>query len=723
MSKRKFPSLKPADALIRGKTAPKIVVVGPSSSGKSTLVYLLVNNKIIGYLFIGIGDKSQTTIIPCEFIFDERIEKEQHFSIKVRKKVFAKKDIHIVILEALSKLFNANSCDADETIDAMDDEWIESIIEPASASYHLKKMYEVIDFDSLREALYQILSEINPDEFNDRVRNKRKELQGQKIKISDIRYMIFEQIWDELGDDVKSAYYDWLSVLEKKIIDEIKFIVGEDAYDKGEVLTLSTEEDDVYEYGAEILEALFDPYTPFGLVIDEILLASRPRTEMMNLSEITSQGQPLRFCLRDTMGITQISAEPAEIRNALDSALNCKPDSILFLLSLEERDDVLKECCDALAEKLDRSNRLDVPVYIMFTKPDKILENKINKRNTNGIELSQNEYNKYIMDAIASMETSIKRYSENLHTYNVTWTSLRFRTQEIDPIQMSLKDEKVVNNFRPGGLFTKMYAVVNDTQKSILPKGMSKPLFVSVQNANEEALSIKVDAASIQEIIQQLKYKLTEDKEIVNGYIISDRTPRLSGRSVSTYWRRLQVGLGHKTRAYVYGNFSINMKAMLMKVLHSVIPDFRILYDAGAISTMANNLSEDELTNLVKALDEEGSIREKALAEVNPALINGWDEHTKNVQTLHLIFRDYFFDFKRYISVIDKIAFQLSYGNPTVRRTLEEIYYSPSSYDSNMRQMQDVFRYWIFDKKFESIFIREMEHAMTDMINKMFITI
>ena len=61
-------------ALKRRSSAPQLVVVAPSGSGKSTLIYLLLNHRLIPFMKIGIGEKSQTTIIPCEFCFDERIQ-------------------------------------------------------------------------------------------------------------------------------------------------------------------------------------------------------------------------------------------------------------------------------------------------------------------------------------------------------------------------------------------------------------------------------------------------------------------------------------------------------------------------------------------------------------------------------------------------------------------------------------------------------------------------
>ena len=86
MKKREIARLMPGEALKRIKSAQTIVVIGPTSSGKSTFIYALVNHRIIKYILVGIGDKCQTTIIPCNFLFDERIEKDEYFSMKIKTK-------------------------------------------------------------------------------------------------------------------------------------------------------------------------------------------------------------------------------------------------------------------------------------------------------------------------------------------------------------------------------------------------------------------------------------------------------------------------------------------------------------------------------------------------------------------------------------------------------------------------------------------------------------
>ena len=56
MGKQVFASLPPGEALKRMRSVQTMVVVGPTSSGKSTLIYALVNYCIVKYIMVGIGD-------------------------------------------------------------------------------------------------------------------------------------------------------------------------------------------------------------------------------------------------------------------------------------------------------------------------------------------------------------------------------------------------------------------------------------------------------------------------------------------------------------------------------------------------------------------------------------------------------------------------------------------------------------------------------------------
>ena len=54
---------------------------------------------------------------------------------------------------------------------------------------------------------------------------------------------------------------------------------------------------------------------------------------------------------------------------------------------------------------------------------------------------------------------------------------------------------------------------------------------------------------------------------------------------------------------------------------------------------------------------------------------------------------------------------------------LTKIYYSPESYDTNMRDMQQTFKAIFGSDIFQKLLVDEMSAAMTELVNKMFVTI
>lgn len=721
MKRKEFTRLMPSEALKRSKSAPTIVVIGPSTSGKSTLIYALVNNRIIGFIRVGIGDKSQTTIIPCNFVFDERIEKDEYFAMRIRIKDFSVKDVHIEILEQLAKLFMSNEMCAEDTLDSIDDDWFQNILEPEDAAYHLGKIKKEISIEKFRESITAALNAIENAEpsLSERVKVKKKELAQQKVKMSEIRKMVFEDIWGTIDNDLLAGYFEWLNSIGEQITNNLNLLLGAGNI-LGNICEYSIKEDDVFTYGGTILQTLFDPFEPFSLIVEDITLACRPRTELIIRSD---ENIPLRFCLRDTMGLTQIGMDSNSIKDALDIALNCSPDSILLLMNLEERDDVIADSCNAIAEKLSKATKLDVPVNVIFTKADIIIGNLINKADKDTVVLKQDDYDSNILTAIDTMEKLIKGYLMKLPQNNVTWSSLRYLEESIDPIQLALKNQgsdKLVR-FTPDGLYQNIDEIIRETQRRILPKGMTAPLIVTAIDADAPAVEMKIAGELISDIFKSIQINLTEDKATVNGYTITTKYT-LSGRSVVAYYNKLQRGQGHTTRANVYGNFSINMKAMLNNILCKEIPDFLTLYESQVIGTVVDNLTDTEVEHLVAEFDK-NHYKDLAFSDINPALVNKWSVKQRNTQILHLALRNYFGSSEKFNMVMDRVAFNLSYGNKRIRRTIDRVYQKPISYDQTMREMQETFKRIFTTQAFADIIAEEIGKAMTDLVNKMIIVI
>ena len=699
-------------ALKRKSSAPKLVVVAPSGSGKSTLIYLLMNHRLIPYMKIGIGEKSQTTIIPCEFCFDERITDDETFAIQIIKKDYASKDIHMAVLTVLMDLFGRNDCDTEDTIEAFDEKVLDQILEPEEAHYHLNQIKDDISLEELLDALTPILDYIVDNDFKAKVKKRRDELKSKKIRLPEVREMIFEEMFEEMPEDIKADYVEWLNKIGDRINEILNNEVGSDMLE-GKMLQYSLDDDN---NGTHILEVLFDPFAPFSLVIDHISVACRPRQELIDIAQEKSPELPFRFCIRDTMGLTQKGIDAASTKGALEAALNCKADTILFLLSLDERDDTLSECCKALAEKKDelmKKSHLDTSVYVLFTKADRKVENLINKRNTGDLYIDENTYRENIQSVLAELESMVHSYADMLPQEEVGWLSMRYLKDSY--VLKALEGDERKHNFEPEGLFEKIVDYSMKTLRGTLPTGVKNPLFVTAIEPDKPAVQVVVDPEKIKAEIESMQHNLCDETDIVNGYVISDKTPRLHGRSVYSYWNNLIIGLGHTTKASVYGNFSINMKGLLKRMLGNAFASFAKFDDNCAVKFTADNLDDDVLMDVLKTLFGSDDIE----AGLNPAL----GEKNIALQRLYEFYVAYFMDESRFASLIDRVAYDLSYGNPELKQYLTNIYNNTPSYDGAMRKLQISFKSFFGSDDFTRIFVTELNQVMTEMVNKAFIII
>lgn len=723
MRKQEMMKLMPREVFRRMKSAQNIVVIGPTGSGKSTLIYALVNNKIVKFILVGVGKKNQTTIIPCNFMFDERLMRDEYFAICIKGKEYLFKLIHNKVMEVLAKLYVSSGYDVDETVESITEKALAEVWEPKGADYHLGRISSDISVDDLRgivERALQIIDEAE-DSFKARVNKLKKEPDKRTVGIDEVRSIVMEEMWNDIPLELKEEYQRWLEEIGEIIKRRLEECLGEDGQ-IGVVGEYSVERDNEHNlpYGGDMLQHIFDPYEPYSLIVEDITLVCRPREELIKMFD---DKIPLRFCFRDTMGLNQINMDSNSMKDALDIALNCSPDSILLLMSLEERNDVILNCCEAVSIKIGKAKKLDIPVNVIFTKADLAINTAITRADRDTVELMQADYDKHVLNAVASLEKDMKEYLTFFDEESATWLSIRYLEEAIDPIQMALRDAVLVNKFKKIGLYNEINELLYKTQMKILPQGIKSPLFVTVKNTELPAVNIVVNGEVLNEEFAQVQNTLTEDKATVNGYqIVDDR--RIHGRSVVRYVENLRIGLGYTTNAYVYGNFSINMKGMIKKILEANMPKFMTLYESTAIKTLADNMEEVELDRLIQELDENEELTRFAFADVNPALIESLSSKDRKLQKLHLIFRHYFASSDKYYMVMDKVAFNMSYGNVEVRKMVNSFYYNPYlTYDEMIRKMQAQFKAFFESDAFMVMLADETGSAMTELVNKMFVII
>lgn len=185
------------------------------------------------------------------------------------------------------------------------------------------------------------------------------------------------------------------------------------------------------------------------------------------------------------------------------------------------------------------------------------------------------------------------------------------------------------------------------------------------------------------------------------------------------YYHCLQIGKGYKTVAHVYGNFNIDMRQTIYKVLCECVPSFPVLFDKAVVATVVDNLEADEIEKMVNKFDESHQISECAYRDINPRYGIS-SENEKAYQKLHYVFKHYFGMSEKFYMVMNKVARRLSYDNEKIKLVIDSVYMKPISYDATIREMQDTFKAIFATEEFEKIIVKELGNAMTELVNKIF---
>ena len=93
------------------------------------------------------------------------------------------------------------------------------------------------------------------------------------------------------------------------------------------------------------------------------------------------------------------------------------------------------------------------------------------------------------------------------------------------------------------------------------------------------------------------------------------------------------------------------------------------------------------------------------------------------LQRLYEFYIDYFMNESIFASLIDRVAYDLSYGNPELKQYLTSIYNNTPGYDGAMRKLQSSFKSFFGSDDFTRILVSELNQIMTEMVNKAFIII
>ena len=105
----------------------------------------------------------------------------------------------------------------------------------------------------------------------------------------------------------------------------------------------------------------------------------------------------------------------------------------------------------------------------------------------------------------------------------------------------------------------------------------------------------------------------------------------------------------------------------------------------------------------------------------NPSILESLSDKAIQDQIVYYVFKSYFKEPYGYYRIIDKVAYNLSYGNEIIKEKLVDEYNSYYDYDISMRKLQEKFKEIFESDEFREILADELGKGMTELVNKMII--
>ncbi|MBO3334067.1 hypothetical protein [Clostridium perfringens] len=538
------------------KISNVICISGPTGSGKSTILGYLVSPEDNKRLSNNIGEKNQKSLFKFKLSLNEMMEINKVY-IKAKVKATRTDYSRNIIPILASLLYNLIDNEEDLELLEIDDENVLQMFNPKNKQYrafnYLKEEYsdkiEVL-IDNLRmlsSLIWNGLKEECEREFK-----KRKDKKIRGLKKKDV---FLEEIENRLYNNIeKTDLENWfkgfdMSILNyyKKFFNNSENIIYEDVTDKKI---------------ADFMSDIFDDNSVFSLVFSEVIYITRPSDEFLefyNKGYRTSE-KPFVINILDTMGITHISDEKSSIENEIDGVLANSFDSLLFICKSDEKDTVYEDCIEVLSKKNILNGKA---VTVCRTKADIIIKSKANnsyKKNTGKNEIPEIEASEYYKSAFESYKLEYLcldnnkdlKIGNNKYNMNNTVEFISLAPNDTKELKIALGKELDEE---------KIFRIILNLNKAIEKQYSENGILIAVKrNRNEEGIALKV----LFENISKLSDNLVNYNEIhKNGQYLKYINGDFHGRSISNYYNKAKIGLGHETQSETRDNFRIFIANMI----------------------------------------------------------------------------------------------------------------------------------------------------------------
>lgn len=557
------------------ENAPTIIVSGPSGSGKSYLLTVVLPETSNKLLARNVGMK-QTTLINTKLMLDGTMNKDEAV-IRVKVKSFDTMLIKPILHETMLDVIFENRDELEEL--ELDEDVVYSVLNPRNRAYHFANFVKkhsgkqgCPDREILRQLLQSFFDGLIP-EIQETVKEKEKESKTvyPKPKKKEIYELVIqERLGDEDIQILEIEVYAWFKQLYSFVKDEIlktcEWLDSDQVY---AVVEEHVESDSI----KNLIQDTYDADSPYSLVIEELSYCVQPSTSFVlafedAYREEAKMGKVLRLNIVDTPGLTQTGETKEDMQEVLQQVLGHQSDAYLFLCSSDERPSVygnLKELLIRTREKFQ-----ELPLKLLRTKVDLNLYELMKQDHL--MDVGRPEFTEE--EALFYAEKAYLKFTEAIEAENVELSESLDVHDPLDFISLDFtRLRSLAGSFfknEPTMEKEKLFHILFDLSRKVhdahMPENAGRR-YLQVKELDEPALAIKLNPEMRQLLNDFAAYmKMMNARECQGNYYQYESKKKLyHGRSVYTSLKKARIGEGHETRATVYENFNIHIRSMIQK--------------------------------------------------------------------------------------------------------------------------------------------------------------
>lgn len=557
------------------ESAPSITLMGPTSSGKSSLITSILSSESNKLLSKNIGITAQTTVIPLMLMLNNRLNIAEVLIQGIERDVSAYSDFKdSVTTELTNALYNERD-ELDEFI--VTEKLIKAILNPENRAFHA---YEFAEAKKLITSLTDILSKvceyiINSPESLAKTANTQYKAQRLKKpslkKIHIYAALVDERFGEYLHKNSDYTPYKWYGTLLSSIRAHMdKMWTHRDR----NVLIVNLNEDDRAEV---LMENLYGDNSACSLLYKEIRYVTCPSQLLIDTYRKKSNiynSRTIKLNVLDTVGLTQTSQERDTISDNMDSILDRDTDALLFLCAADEQPTVYETCISLLHEKQNKI--AGKPVIVCRTKADLLIRNmaaKAYQTKTGFTEYPKDNsiYGKYIKEAFSDfLDIFINNPKHDENKLGIQCSIPKMEYVSLAPDIAEIMNPHIDDAISTNRIREILFGLVE--QVDLLLNNGKPRLWLHSISLEELPLNAIINDISplATTIAHAMIAKNQTEGNQYRKYISLKDT--YHGRSVNCFRQKLLHGDGHETNAYYYDNFRLFITQMAARWLRELLP-------------------------------------------------------------------------------------------------------------------------------------------------------